>query len=564
MDFSKIIQQMRDIFVKMSPIQRTNFFLLVAIVVVFLVFIGLWAGKTDYTLLYSNLAQKDAAQIKTKLDELGVEHKVDGNAIYVDPKLVHETRLQLADEGLPQGSGVGYELFGKPGFVMTDYMQKLNYKRALEGELSRTISALNGIRQARVHLAIPKRSLFRDKENVPTASVVLDVGASFPRTKEKMGGVVHLVASSVEGLLPENVTVVDSRGTLLSGLYEENSQLGLTTRQSEITRAAESHLKQKAETMLTAILGHGSAIVQINADMNFDIVESTEEKYDPESAVARTETRSEEVFAEKDNTATAEVETAASTGKSKDRSKEKMTTSYEINRSLKKMVGSTGTIKRLSVAVVVEGSYKEVKDDKGKMNKEYVARSEAEKDMYKKLVMNAVGFDKERGDTIQVADAAFDTSYFEEESAALDAAESKTFILNLVRQISVVVVLVVIFFLLFSMMRRGTVPSLKMASTGGFAPGAMPAPSMAAAAYEGMTVAEAEGHHEAGPGRAAPTPSRARQHEPEYEEDEEIYRLNIRKRHPRAVVEEEMRDMVMEDPDTVAQLVRMWLDEEEI
>lgn len=553
MDFSKLLQQMRDIFTRMSPIQRTNFFILVAIVVVFFVFVGLWAGKTDYTLLYSNLAQKDAAQIKTKLDELGIEHKVDGNAIYVDPKLVHETRLQLADEGLPQGSGVGYELFGKPGFVMTDYMQKLNYKRALEGELSRTIGALNGIRQARVHLAIPKRSLFRDKENVPTASVVLDVGPSFPRTKEKMGGVVHLVASSVEGLLPENVTVVDSRGSLLSGLYEENSQLGLTSRQSEIIRAAEAYLKQKAETMLTAILGHGSAIVQVNADMSFDIVERTQEKYDPESAVARTETRTEEVFAEKDNTATAEVETAASTGKSKDRSKEKMTTSYEINRTLEKMVGSTGTIKRLSIAVVVEGSYRQVKNEDGKSNQEYVARTEAEKDMYKKLVMNAVGFDEERGDTIQVADAAFDTTYFEQESAALAASEKKTFILNLVRQVSVVVVLIVIFAFLFSMMKGGTAPRVSMPKAAMAGAGQVMAPQ----AYEGMTVAEAEERHEAGPAK--------RKSEPDYEEEpEEIYRLNIRKRHPRAVVEEEMRDMVMEDPDTVAQLVRMWLEEEEM
>lgn len=542
--FSNVIAQVKDIFQKMSPIQRTNFFLLVAIVLVFFVFVAMWAGRSSDTLLYSNLAQKDAAEIKTKLDELNVEHRVEGNAIYVNPKVVHETRLLLANEGLPQGSGVGYEIFGKPGFVMTDYMQKLTYKRALEGELSRTIGALNGIRQSRVHLAMPKRTLFREKESEPTASVVLDVGPAFPRTKAQIGGIIHLVASSVEGLRPENVTIVDSRGNLLSGTYEESSQLGLTSRQSEIVKAAESYMENKAQSMLTAILGHGRAIVRVNAQMDFDIVERTEEKYDPESAVPRTETRTEEVYAEKDNTATAEIETAASTGKSKDKTKEKMTTNYEINRSIEKIVSSTGSIKRLSVAVVVDGTYKQAKGEDGKNVREYVPRTDAEKDMYKKLVMNAVGLDSERGDNIEVSDAAFDTTYFEEETRAFESAGRQEFILSLVKQIGVIVVFALVFLFLWTLLRKGGV---------GLALPKVAAPAMGVVTP--MPAAEFE---------EAISPMEPDYRKQEEEQEEMVYRLNIARKHPRAIVEEEMKDMVTEDPDTVAQLVRMWLEEDEL
>ena len=544
--FSKMLEQIKSIFNKMSPIQRTNFFLLVAIVLVFLIFVSMWAGKTSHTVLFSNLSQKDAGQIKSKLDEMSISHKVEGNAIYVDTKVVHETRLVLANEGLPQGGGVGYEIFGKPGLVMTDYMQKVTYKRALEGELARTISALNGIRQARVHLTMPKRTLFRDKDNLPTASVVLDIGMNFSQNKNHIGGIVHLVASSVEGLRPDKVTIVDSRGSLLSGMYEDSTNLGLTSRQTELVKAAEAYMEKKAESMLIAILGHGRAIVRVNATMDFDIVERTEEKYDPESAVPRTETRTEEVYTEKDNTATAEVETSASTGKSKDKTKEKMTTNYEINRSIEKIVSSTGSIKRLSIAVVVDGNYKDSKK-KGE-DKEYVSRTTVEKEMYKKLVMNAVGFDKDRGDTIEVSDAAFDNSYFDKESKALASAQHKEFILTLVKQVGIIVIFVLVFLFLWTLVRRGGF---------GFVPGefsgAMPAVAGKARVARGHGTAAAVRAYEE---------QESENEELEDESNDIVKRLNISRKHPRAIVEEEMKDMVMEDPDVVAQLIRMWMEEE--
>jgi len=555
MDINKLIQQVRDIFAKMSPIQRTNFFLLVAIVLVFVGMLIMWAGKENYTLLYSRLSSKDEAEIKAKLDSMNIPNKVDGVGIYVDAKTVHETRLALANEGLPQGSGVGYEIFGKPGLVMTDYMQNLTYKRALEGELARTISTMAGVRAVRVHLALPKPSIFREEKQEPTASVVLDLSPMFERSQQNIRGLVHLVASSVEGLRPERVTVVDSRGGLLSSEYDETSTAGLTSKQAEIIKAAESDMEKKAESMLTTILGPGKAIVRVKAAMNFDQIERTEEKYDPESAVARTETRTEETFAQKDNNATAQVETAASAGKSLDKTKEKTTTSYEINRSVERTVTSTGALKKISVAVVVDGAYKMVEGAKGKAStREYVARTDAEKEMYKNLVMNAVGLDPKRGDTITVSDAAFDNSYFDEQTKEVKAQENQELITTIVKQGSMVLVILIILFFLLRLIR-------------GFSGGAHMAGGGRQYGHEGglSYAAGAAGGGSAIDRAAAAVEEKKRkiQEEEAAQFDSPEFHLNLGKKHPRAIIENEMRDLVMQDPDTVAQLVRMWLEEED-
>jgi flagellar M-ring protein FliF len=552
MDINKLFQQVRDIFTKMSPIQRTNFFLLVGIVLVFVGMLVMWAGKENYTILYSRLSSKDAAEIKAKLDEMKVPNKVEDTAIYVDAKQVHEARLALANEGLPQGSGVGYEIFGKPGLVMTDYMQNITYKRALEGELARTISTMAGVRGVRVHLALPKQSLFREEKQEPTASVVLDLSPSFSRSQQNIRGLVHLVASSVEGLSPEKVTVVDSRGGMLSSEYDDSTAVGTTSKQAEIIKAAEADMERKAESMLTTILGPGKAIVRVKASMNFDQVERTEEKYDPESATPRTETRTEETFSQKDNTATAQVETAASAGKSLDKSKEKTTTSYEINRSVERTVTSAGSLKKITIAVVVDGAYKAVEGAKGKKpTREYVPRTDAEKEMYKNLVMNAVGFDQARGDTITVSDAAFDNSYFEEQEKETKDEANGAFAMTAVKQGSTVIVILLILFFLLRLVR-------------GFS--ALPLPGMGQLIPEGASFAMAGAAGGSAVDRAAAALEERKRKQEEEEAammDSPEFHLNLGKKHPRSIIENEMRDLVMQDPDTVAQLIRMWLDEDE-
>jgi flagellar M-ring protein FliF len=435
---------------------------------------------------------------------------------------------------------------------MTDYMQNLTYKRALEGELARTISTMAGVRAVRVHLALPKQSLFRDEKQEPTASVVLDLSPMFERSQQNIRGLVHLVASSVEGLSPERVTVVDSRGGMLSSEYDEQSTAGLTNKQSEIVKAAETDMERKAESMLTTILGPGKAIVRVKAAMNFDQVERTEEKYDPESATPRTETRTEETFAQKDNNATAQVETAASAGKMLDKTKEKTTTSYEINRSVEKTITSQGAVKRISVAVVVDGAYKMVDAAKGKKTREFVARTDAEKDLYKNLVINAIGVDAARGDTITVSDAAFDNSYFEEQTKDVKSQENQELAMAVIKQGSTVVVILLILFFLLRLVK-------------GFS--ALPLPGFNQLIPEGVALAGAVPAGVSAVERAAAAVEEKKRRQVEEEDttqyDSPEFHLNLSKKHPRAIIENEIRGLVMQDPDTVSQLVRMWLDEED-
>ncbi|HEX8947584.1 MAG TPA: flagellar basal-body MS-ring/collar protein FliF, partial [Dissulfurispiraceae bacterium] len=175
-----------------------------------------WSNRVDYQVLYSNLTQEDAGQVVNKLKEMKIPFNVDGNAIYVPSSKVYELRLELAAQGIPQGGGVGFEIFDKTQIGVTEFVQRLNYTRALQGELARTIRQLSEVDQARVHIAIPEKTIFTDKEEKPTASVVLKLKAGRVLSQGQIGGIVHLVSSSVEGLLPRNVTIIDNMGNMLS------------------------------------------------------------------------------------------------------------------------------------------------------------------------------------------------------------------------------------------------------------------------------------------------------------------------------------------------------------
>ncbi|RKY37402.1 MAG: flagellar M-ring protein FliF [Candidatus Omnitrophota bacterium] len=451
--FSQIFSQISSIFKKMSAAQRTNFFLLLTILISVVVFISFWAGRQEYGLLYSNLANRDAAAIKSKLDELNVENKVQGNSIYVSAKEVYDLRLMLAEDGLPNGSSSGYELFDRTNFGMTDYLQNLTYKRALEGELCRTINSLNGINSSRVHLSIPKQTLFKQDRTHPSASIVLNV-SSGALGKGRINGIVYLVASSVESLSTEHITVLDNRGNLLFSPDDAGAHAGVSSRQLDQQKNVEAYLKNKAESMLLAILGPGKAIVRVNAVMDFDQIEKTAEIYDPDSAVPRKEVLNSQVSSEKSGAETEDNEESAA-GNNAESSQEKTTTDYEINRTIERLVGAVGKIEQLSISVVVDGKYEKTEAKEGDESKlEYVPRTEEEKQTYKQLVMNAVGFSAQRGDEIVVTDAAFDTSYFDQENEALASGQKKDFILKMVRQSGIIIVFLLAFFFLRSMLKK--------------------------------------------------------------------------------------------------------------
>ncbi len=398
---------------------------------------ALWVQKPEFQVLFSNLVQEDSAQIIEKLkdEHIPYELKQGGKAILVPSNQVHELRLQYAGEGLPSGGGVGFEIFDKPSLGMTEFIQNLNFKRALEGELSRTISRLEEIESARVHIATPKKSLFTAKEKRTTASVILKIRSNKKLKDSQIDGIGNLVASSVVDLSPSDVMIIDMHGNTLSNGRDESGLVTLTRTQIDHQRGIEKTLENRAMSMLESILGMGKAIVRVSAEINFEQVEKQEELFDPDSQVARSEQRSEESNVGSSipagipgpasnvpgTTAAETMPSPVMTPPSSNKINE--TINYEINKTVKKVVEQVGEIKRLSLAVIVDGTYK-IEGEGEETERKYQPRSEEEMKKFSALIKRAVGFNEKRGDTIEVANAPFDTSMAEEATKALEE-ESK-------------------------------------------------------------------------------------------------------------------------------------------
>ena len=265
-----------------------------ALAVVALVLVFAWAERPEYSLLFTNLSAEDSGQIAQKLQELKVPYKATEGGIMVPKEKVYELRMQLAAAGLPQGGSVGFELFDKVEFGTTDFVQKLNYRRALQGELQRTISSLAEVDRARVQVSIPERSLFQADKYKPKASVLVKLRAGRRLSDDSVQGIVHLVSSSVEGMDPRDVTVVDSNGAMLTKVADDS--IGLSSTQLDYQKTVEKELQDRIVSILEPVIGQGKVKAQVAAAIDFTHRESTEEKYDPEGQVVRSEQRSTEKF----------------------------------------------------------------------------------------------------------------------------------------------------------------------------------------------------------------------------------------------------------------------------
>ncbi len=378
------------------------------------------ANRTDYRPLFTNLTAEDAGEIVKKLKEAKTPYQItaDGKGILVPSDKVYELRLSLASEGLPQGGGVGFEIFDRKSFGMTEFVQKLNYQRALQGELSRTVSQLSGVEQARIHLVIPEKSLFKENERPATASVVLKMKSNGTLRDNEVQGVVHLIASSIEGLDPDHVTVLDSRGKILSkGNGSGDAATKATTAMQESQRLYEKNAEERIQSLLDRIVGSGKSVARVSAAFDFKQVERLEEKFDPETIAVRSEQRTEEKGASSSvnsgvpgvqsnlnrNTATG---TGTTTGGG---SKNDETLNYEVSRSTAKIIEPVGALSKISVAVLVDGKYETpaaVKDGQAAKPK-YIPRSPDELQKIEALVKSAVGFNLERGDQLTVQNVPF-------------------------------------------------------------------------------------------------------------------------------------------------------------
>ncbi len=391
------------IFSKLGMQQKMMLGGIAVITVVMLIFVVFIFNEPSYSVLFTNLPQDDASKVVEYLTSSKIPFKLEdeGQTIKVPKDKVYETRLSLAGKGIPNSGVVGYEIFDNNTLGMSDFMQKLNYKRALEGELSKTIKQQNGIEGVRVHIVFPEKAIFKNDQKKPTASVVLKLGLGVKLSESNAEAIANLVSSSIEGMDPENVTILDTRGQLLSREKDSDPLAMSSGKQYEMKASIENYLANKAQSMLDNVLGYGNSIVKVNVDLDFKQVEKTMESYDPESQVAISE----------------QTIKSASGGKSITDSNtvvsENSTTNYEISKSIERIVEGSGNIKRVTLAAVVNDIVKTTGE--GEERKTVTEpRSEEELRKLENIVKQSVGYNADRRDEISVIGIPFEVNNFDD------------------------------------------------------------------------------------------------------------------------------------------------------
>jgi flagellar M-ring protein FliF len=416
---------------RLNPNQRLLFGTLGLAFVVLVISLGVWAGRPQYGILFANLDPADGSAIIDKLRSEKVPYRVQdgGRTILVPEDKVYETRLSMAGNGLP-GSGTGYEILDTNKLGWTDFVQKFQYRRALEGEIARTIQTLQEIQAARVHLVTPEPSLFVAEEKPATASVVLRLKPGAVLNGDHVQGIVHLVSSAVEGLAPENVTLIDTRGNLLSR-PSSDPRLGATSDQIGLTRGVEEQLTGKVQSQLEAVLGPGKSVVRIAAEMDYQKAERTVESYDADNPVIRSEQKQDET-------------------KSDGSRSESSTTNYEISKTVEHRIEPIGKIKRLTASVFVDGTYKALP----KGQKEYVPRTPEEMQKFQNSIKTALGFDATRGDQLTVENIAFDNTSLEQERKEMEQSQRWNLLSALGGRLVTAAVLVVLLLMVMQGLKR--------------------------------------------------------------------------------------------------------------
>jgi flagellar M-ring protein FliF len=406
----QILEQFKAFLGKLSLTQKIVMIGSVAAVIVFIfVIFNLSKPNNEYSVLFTSLESGDASKIVQKLKENKIEYQLadNGSTVLVEKSKVYETRLTLAGDGLPESGTVGYEIFDKTNLGMSEFVQKLNYRRALEGELSRTIGSIDEVKKARVHIVIPERALFDKDQKKTTASVTLHLKSGRSIDKIDIAGIQNLVSSSVEGMSTKDVIVVDQKGNVLSKKpADEGTLAGLTAQQYEQQKNIENYLSSKVQSMLDGVLGNGNSEVRVNAELDFTQIEKTVTDFDPEKQVARSEQSISE------NTESIDSLSYPTVSMSKNQSNQ--ISNYEIPKTVERIVKEVGNVKRLSVAALINGTTKVV-DKNGQKVIQYIPRTDEEMQKLTDIVKNAVGYDQQRNDQVSVINVPFDNTYLEEE-----------------------------------------------------------------------------------------------------------------------------------------------------
>jgi flagellar M-ring protein FliF len=404
-----------------SALGPTRIILFGSVIVTVLAALGWMISQVaapHYALLFGDLDTGDSARIIQHLETTGVPYRLEagGTAVFVPGDLVSRTRLTLAEQGVPAGGSLGYEVFDKgSGLGTSTFVQNVNLVRALEGELARTIRSIAAVKNARVHLVLPRRELFSRQRQEPSASVLLETRTGAGLAPTLVVAVQNLVAAAVPGLAPHRIAIVDNRGTLLSETQDQPAVAGLSGGRDEERRLRlERHLAQTVEDLIEKVVGPGKARAEVFAEMDFDRINTSEESYDPEGQVVRSSRSVAESGSnrERDGQEPVSISTnlpgdpgqdqsASTSSSSENRSED--TVNYEISKKTINRVRETGIITKLSVAVLVDGAYQ----DDGSGGQAYRPRTPEELAQLTNLVRGAIGFDAKRGDTVEIINMQF-------------------------------------------------------------------------------------------------------------------------------------------------------------
>jgi flagellar M-ring protein FliF len=501
----------------------------------------MWANRTEYELLFSNLEPAAASSIVSDLRNSKIKYRLEdgGTTIYAPKESINELRLRFLQTEMSSSSIKGWELFDGETRGQTIFMQEMNKRRAQEGELMRTIKQFPEVSQVRVHLNLPESRLFEEKRK-GSASVVLHLRPGAVMHKNQLNGIAALVSKSVEGINPNDVVILDQDGGVLFEGTKNDGVTGSVGNQYELQNNLELQLQNKVSELVESTVGRDHAVVKVTTEMNFDQVERTREDVDPDKVIVL----SEEKY----------TESSRGNMDSSDLSIEKGTTNYETSRTTEKYVSNTGGIKRLSVAVLVDGRYINKDNGSGEMVKEYAPRSDKELKQIADLVKGAIGFDENRGDIITVENMQFDRTE-EESNREYFSQQNKNDLYEKLIMYGLIAIGLILGFVLLK--------SLLKTSLTHFAPAAAETqPQLPGHHAPGVAGVGAPGHAAGLPGQkneALPSPA-----EEEIVIDEDVY---MKKLSPEARARLKAKDKMTEkviqfaeqSPDSAAKLLRSWI-----
>ena len=421
----------------------------------FFIFLATRLATPSMVLLYGDLNADDSSRITGQLSSQNIPFELGqgGSQIMVPSDRALKLRLGLASQGIPSGGSLGYELFDDQQAIgTTSFVQNINLVRALEGELARTIQTISIIRSVRVHLVLPRRELFSRNKNQATASITLKMGAG-TLEKDQIAGIQHLVAAAVPGLVPTRVSIISTNGKLLARGFEEDTASSLAAKSNEQRRNFEIRMSRTIESLLEKTVGFGLVRAEVQADMDFDRISTTDEKFDPDGQVVRSTQSIEETNQSRDTEGTQPVSVGtnlpdpiaasgenASSSAAQSRTEE--TVNFEVSKKIINHVREVGIVKRLSVAVLIDGVRGLDDDDEPT----YEPRSEAEMELLATLVRGAIGFNADRGDTVEVINMEFAEVVEEEIELELFFGLDKNDLLRMaeVLVLSIVAILVIL------------------------------------------------------------------------------------------------------------------------